>query len=332
MHRTLESRAFISAILAMAIGTFLFYAHPFPDEQIFLRVIALRAPHAFLSFKYLYYTLLFTTPYLVCSTLLSGLYIFTLKARQHISPGRLPKYPDPRTRNDLFLVVGEVHNPRKPVPAKAPYWLTIPERGLFTGIAILGAIGSGKSPCAMYPFAEQILAYKAHDKGRRIGGLTLEVKGDFCRKVKEILTRHGRAEDYIEIGLDSEYCYNPLHSDLDAYALAYNIASLLNNLFGRGKEPFWQQAYTNLVKFIILLHKAAYDYVTFFDVYQCAISPPLLEERIAEAEDIILGHHYVAVTPQLYGERTADLAGLGFVHDEKEDRFLALATSDCGTY
>ena len=29
-----------------------------------------------------------------------------------------------------------------------------------------------------------------------------------------------------------------------------------------------------------------------------------------------------------YGERTADLAGLGFVHDEKEDRFLAPATPE----
>ena len=96
MQRALESRAFISAILAMAAGAFLFYTHPFPDEQIFLRVIALRAPHAFLSFKYLYYVLLFTTPYLVCSAALSGLYIFTLKARRTISPGRLPEYPDPR--------------------------------------------------------------------------------------------------------------------------------------------------------------------------------------------------------------------------------------------
>src|SRR6202521_5262027 len=119
-----------------------------------------------------------------------------------------------------------------------------------------------------------------------------------------------------------------LHNDLDAYALAFNIASLLNNLFGRGKEPSWQQAYTNLVKFIILFHKVAYDYVTFFDVYQCAISPPLLEERIAEAEEIILGQHYVAVTPKVYGERSADLAGLRFVHDEKEDRFLAPATPE----
>jgi len=79
MQRTLESRVFISAILAMAAGAFLFYTHPFPDQQIFLRVIALRAPQAFLSFKYLYYALLFTTPYFVCSTVLSGLYIFTLK-------------------------------------------------------------------------------------------------------------------------------------------------------------------------------------------------------------------------------------------------------------
>ena len=298
MQRVLESRAFIAAILAMATGAFLFYTQPFPEQQIFLRVIAVRAPQVFLSFKYLYYALLFTTPYLVCSTALSGLYIFTLKPRRTVSPGRLPQYPDPGTRSDLFLVVGEVHNPRKPVPAKAPSWLTIPERGLFTGIAILGAIGSGKTSCCMLPFAEQILAYKAADKEKRIGGIVLEVKGDFCRKVKDILARHQRAEDYIEISLDSEYCYNPLHNDLDAYALAYNIASLLNNLFGRGKEPFWQQAYTNLVKFIILLHKVAYDYVTLFDVYQCAISPPLLEERIAEAEEIILGHHYVAVTPK----------------------------------
>src|ERR1700720_3531061 len=151
---------------------------------------------------------------------------------------------------------------------------------------------------------------------------------DLSWKVREILTPHGRAEDFDEINLTSEYRYNPLHNDLDAYAPAYNVASLLNNLFGRGKEPFWQQAYTNLVKFIILLHKVAYDYVTFFDVYQCAISPPLLEERIAEAEEIILGRHYVAVTPKVYGERAADLAGLGFVHDEKEDRYLAPATPE----
>ena len=184
MQRILESRAFLAAILAMGTGLFLFYTRAFPDDQIFLRVIAVRAPEAFLSFKYLYYTFLFSTPYLIYSAALSGLYIFTLKARRRIQPERLPLYPDPRTRHDLFLVVGEVHNPRKPVPAKQPYWLTIPERGLFTGVAIFGAVGSGKTSCCMYPFAEQILAYQASDAAKRIGGLILEVKGDFCRKVQ----------------------------------------------------------------------------------------------------------------------------------------------------
>jgi hypothetical protein len=328
MQRVLESRAFLAAVLAMGTGVSLFYTHAFPHDQIFLRVIAARSPEAFLTFKYLYYTFLFTTPYLAYSTVLSGLYIFALKARRRIEPGQLPLYPDPSTRDDLFLVVGEVHDPRKPVPAKSPYWLTIPERGLFTGVAIFGAVGSGKTSCCMCPFAEQILAYRAHDTAKRIGGLILEVKGDFCRKVKGILERHGRGEDYIEISLDSEYRYNPLHNDLDAYALAYNIASLLNNLYGRGREPFWQQAYTNLVKFIILLHKVAYDYVTLFDVYQCAISPPLLQDRIGEAKRIIEGRDSLAIAPNIYADHVADLTTLGFILDLKEDRYLAAATPE----
>jgi hypothetical protein len=328
LQRILHSRGFVAAVLATGAGAFLYYAHPFPEDQLFLRVISIRAPHAFLSFKCLYNIILFTTPYVVFSTLLSGVYIFALKVRGRVSPGRLPQYPESAQRDSLFLVVGEVHSPRKSVPSETPRWLTIPERGMFTGIAIFGAIGTGKTSCCMYPFAEQVLAYKAAEKDKRIGGLILEVKGDFCHKVEGILDRLGRSEDYIEVSLDSEYRYNPLQSDLDAYELAYSIAALLNNLFGRGKEPFWQQAYTNLVNFLILLHKVAYDYVTLFDVYQCAISPPTLEARIAEAEEILMGRHYVAIKPDVYGERAADLVGLGFIHDPKEDRYLAPATAE----
>ena len=96
---------------------------------------------------------------------------------------------------------------------------------------------------------------------------------------------HGRADDYIEIGLDSEWAYNPLDNDLEGYALAYGIASLLNNLFGKGKDPFWQQAYTNLVKFVIILHQVGFGYVTLFDVYESAISAQVLERKIRQAEE-----------------------------------------------
>jgi hypothetical protein len=328
LQRLLASRRFVAALLAMATGTVLFYARPFPERQLFLEVIAVRAPQVFQSFRWLYVMALFTTPYMLYLAMLSALYIGTLKGKSHTIAGQLPNYPDPGRRKKLFVVLGEVHHPRRSGPAENPAWLVIPERGLFTGIAIFGAIGSGKTLCCMYPYAEQILSYQAHDSERRIGGLVLEVKGDFCRKVKGILEHCGRGGDYVEISLDSEYRYNPLHNDLDAYALAFNIASLLNNLFGRGKEPFWQQAYTNLVKFIILLHKVAYDYVTLFNVYECAISPPLLEQRLSEAEEIVMGRHYVAVTSGMFADRVADLAGLGFRHLPGENRHVTEATPE----
>ena len=99
----------------------------------------------------------------------------------------------------------------------------------------------------------------------------------------------------IELSLDSPYRYNPLHNELEAYALAYGIASLLNNLFGRGKEPFWQQAYTNLVKFIILLHQVLYSYVTLFDVYESAINAHKIEAKIAEAERLYSARDYLLI-------------------------------------
>src|ERR1700732_97914 len=318
----------VSFVVSTVLGLYLFRALPFPVENNLLQMVLLIKPHLFYGIKYAFVAMLFTTPYVAFSILFSFAYIFAVRREEQVEARRLAPYVPPASRNDLYLVIGELHHPKRAQPAATPQWLIVPERGLFTGIAIFGAVGSGKSSGCMYPFAEQVLAYQAENAERRAAALVLEVKGAFCQKVREILEKYGRREDYVEISLASPYRYNPLHNDLEAYALAYGIASLLNNLFGRGKEPFWQQAYTNLVKFIILLHKVNYGYVTLFDVYECAISPPLLEERIAEAEDIILGRHYVAVTPKLYGERAEAVANLGFTHDQKEDLYLAPATSD----
>ena len=326
IQRILHSRHFLACLLSAATGMALYFRAPFPEDNIFLRVMAIRSLSAFLFLKYSYTLFLYTTPYLVYSILLSGVYIFALKTGRKIRAGKLPLYSDPRKRTELSLVVGEVHHPRKQVPSETPRWLVIPERGLFTGIAIVGAVGSGKTASCMYPFAEQILAYRSQDPDRRIGGLILEVKGDFCGKVQEILARHGRAGDYVEISLESEYRYNPLHNDLDAYALAYNIASLLNNLFGRGKEPFWQQAYTNLVKFIILLHKVAFDYVTLFDVYECAINPDLLESKIKEAERRLIEADFALLWEEEYLKHPHDLDPFKFRLDKESNRYRAPLT------
>jgi len=326
----LQYRHSIAGVLALGAGLAISTLYPFPESNVFLRVIAIRAPEAYLSFKYLTLAMDYAAPWLAFSVILSGVYIFTLKLRRPDKLGRLPRYPEPQKRDKVFLVAGEVHHPRRPTPSSNPQWLVIPERGLYTGIAILGAVGSGKTSCCMYPFANQILAYQAHDRAKRIGALMLEVKGDFCHQIRRILKRHRREEDYIEIGLDSGYCYNPLHNDLDAYGLAYSIASLLNNLFGKGKEPFWQQAYTNLVKFIILLHKTAFDYVTLFDVYYCAISPVVLEEKIKQAEEMLLDRHLVVIAKSIYQERIEALVDFDFepTDSDGEPQYRAPATAE----
>ena len=108
----------------------------------------------------------------------------------------------------------------------------------------------------------------------------LEVKGDFCSQVKKILADAGREGDSLEIGLNTGICYNPLHNDLDPYAVAYAIASLLNNLFGRSKEPFWQQAYTDLLKFVISLRRITDGYTMLSEVYRYIINESEIHKSI----------------------------------------------------
>ena len=321
MISLLENRNFVSIVVAAAgwvCGRF--YA-PFPEQNLFFQLILVHKPHIFHSVKWTYDILWFATPYIAASMLLSLGYVFLRR-----SPGklriRLPRYPPPAERKQLQLVLGEIHHPKKPIGCPDPQWLTVPTRGLSTGIAIFGAVGSGKTTCCMYPFAEQILGYQAADRQRRVSGLVLEVKGDFCSRVQEILNRYGRDQDFIEITIDGGYRYNPLHNDLDPYAQAYAIASLVTNLFGRGKEPFWQQAYTNLLKFILSLHKTLYDYVTLFDLYESVISPDVLARKIEEGRQRFLPARYLLVELEEYS-KNENIAGDLFEKDEALSRMKA---------
>ncbi len=337
IQRVLNSKDFLALVLAIVTGTLLYFKMPWPMteslrpltwNEYYLRVIAVRDPWTYAALKAGYRIMLFTTAYIGYSFLLSALYIFSLRPRRMDSPQALPPYPAIEQRENLYLVLGEVHNPRLALPDDNPRWLTMPERGLFTGTAIIGAIGSGKTTCCMYPFSDQLFGYKASDPEANASGLVLEVKGDFCQNVQAILNAHGRGGDYVEISLGSEWAYNPLYNDLDGYALAYGIASLLNNLFGKGKEPFWQQAYTNLIKFIIILHKVGFGYVTLFDVYECAISPEILERKIQEAQLALTGKQFVAVSKVVFEEYAEELYRVEFEADETGFMYRALDSAD----
>ena len=209
--------------------------------------------------------------------------------RRDFAPfAKLPPWPLSADQKAPAIVIGEVHHPVEAREIFSPSWLTIPERGLYTGVAIFGAVGSGKTSACMNPFARQLLGWQAGNPHMRAAALILEVKGDFCHDIRQILVDAGRGQDYIELGMDARSQWNPLSAWwLDSYSLAYTVSSLLNQLFGKGKEPFWQQAYTNLVRWIIELHRVFPErWVTLQQVYRCAIDPELFAAKIEAAEKL----------------------------------------------
>jgi hypothetical protein len=120
IQRILHSRHLLACLLSAATGMALYFRAPFPEDNIFLPVMAMRSLSAFLFLKYSYTLFLYTTLYLVYSILFSAVYIFALKTGRRIRAGKLPLYSDPRKRTELSLVVGEVHYPRKDVPSETP--------------------------------------------------------------------------------------------------------------------------------------------------------------------------------------------------------------------
>ena len=66
------------------------------------------------------------------------------------------------------MILGEQHQRIVSGPAPEPQWLVTPEDGLYTGMAIVGALGTGKTSACIYPYVEQPLAYRTHDRGRKL--------------------------------------------------------------------------------------------------------------------------------------------------------------------
>ena len=156
----------------------------FPSDHPLLELIAAHRPMVYAGFLYGYVTVWFSTPFVLISIIASFTYIFVARADRSGRSLPLPPYPRPEERSELCLILGEQHRRISNLPAAEPRWLTIPERGLYTGMVIVGAIGTGKTSACMYPYVEQLVGYRAGDRDRKVGGLILEVKGDFCSHVR----------------------------------------------------------------------------------------------------------------------------------------------------
>lgn len=91
------------------------------------------------------------------------------------------------------------------------------EKDLFTNIMITGAIGSGKTSSAIYPVLEQLLdiynveddVTDKNDPYQKLGGLVLDVKGDFYEALIWLMHRAGRnvLNDLVVITPFADYAY-----------------------------------------------------------------------------------------------------------------------------
>ena len=102
---------------------------------------------------------------------------------------------------------------------------------------------------------------------------------------------------------------------------------LLNQRFGKGKEPFWQQAYTNLVRWIIELYRVLPGgWVTLRDVYHCAIDKALFAKRIQQAQTYAADMSDTWMTiaeTEMKGDQITPLRGVGFQPHPAWNRFRA---------
>ena len=120
MKRFLHYRTFASLVMSLTLGSYAFRHYAFPDDNSLLRMILLQKPYLFHAIKFSFTLMLFTTPFLIVSVIFSLAYIFGVSRKGEIGTQPLPKYPDPRARDELYLVVGEVHHPKRPEPVRTP--------------------------------------------------------------------------------------------------------------------------------------------------------------------------------------------------------------------
>ena len=279
---------FLAAVIAAVLVRLL---HPLPDgldaaardSHPLLAVVAHQSP----ALWHAVYWSSFVNPavvvYAVITIVSSLLRVWFSAMQLRGRRGKLPPWPISDSDPGPSICVGELHHQIKLEEAPYPRWCVMPEKGLYTGLVIFGAIGTGKTSSCMNPFCRQLLGWRKHDKEKRAAALVLEVKGDFCYDVQEFLREYDRYEDYMEISLgDDVWQWNPLHAPwLDTYSLAYSLSSLVNQLFGKSKEPFWQQAYTNVIRWQIECFRSFPDpWFTFADIYRAMVDPAELDALI----------------------------------------------------
>ncbi|MHB1697378.1 MAG: type IV secretory system conjugative DNA transfer family protein [bacterium] len=189
----------------------------------------------------------------------------------------------------LQLVIGEIHE-KDGTRKEKPDWLIMDKNGLYTGLIVFGSTGAGKTSACAYPFLDQLAKHKNDEPDERIGGLILDVKGDFWKEASLILNRNARGDDIVIIEPGSGYYFNPVHYPyLDSKIIAERLYSVLENMNSNDgrQDSFWKDKSINLLSNSISLIRSCLGYVTLNDAYEIISDENKLKNLLDYAENLI---------------------------------------------
>ena len=176
--------------------------------------------------------------------------------------------------NSLHLLIGKDINSNQDI--------YLQETGLYQNFLITGTIGTGKTSSAMYPFTEQLIKYNSLNPYNKFGILILDVKGNYFKQVKQFASKYNIEKDIIEISLNSNIRYNPLHKPhLNPIVLANRLKTILLLFSENNSESFWldkaEQILTECIKLCRLYNNG---YVTFIELHKLITEPNYYKSKI----------------------------------------------------
>lgn len=170
----------------------------------------------------------------------------------------------------------------------------VPEKGLYQNFLITGTIGTGKTSSAMYPFTEQFLAYNSTHLNKKLGILLLDVKGNYYSYLLKIAKKFKLENDILEISLNSNLKYNPLHKPyLSPSVLANRLKTILLLFSENHSESYWldkvEQIFTEAIKLCRLYNNG---YVTFTELHKLLMEPDYYHSKIKILKNLFYESHF----------------------------------------
>ena len=160
--------------------------------------------------------------------------------RRASARGKLPPYPvnPPITQ----LTLGEIHM-LDGSRVEDPGYHVIPGLGLYTGTAIIGASGTGKTKGAIYPYVRQLIGLHRERPTERLGGLILDAKGDMLPDIREMCVQAGRLDDLLVIAPPDARVNVLARPELSGPALANYVRQAQEAVQGDShSDTYWSDA------------------------------------------------------------------------------------------